>query len=542
MNTDNKGTNMKHKRILIGALLLVILAVCGLAVKYFIDNNDKVNGNDPEIKSEATLTPTPSVTTHEEPQPTINSTKAPDPSITPTVEVTETVSPTKEVTATKPIEPSSTPSPTSTPAPSVTPTPTKKPTPTSAPITKTVTATPKPTKKPTPTHTPTPTPSPTTSLLTVNRVTKSDWFSGVWVATVTNKDFPKVGTVDDNTLKKETDYIINTCAELGIDNIFLQVRPCSDALYKSDIFPWSMYLTGKQGLAPNNNFDPLAYWIEKAHAKGIKIHAWINPYRVTKENDSSNAEYKALSPDNPAVKYSKYLIKYNNNFYYDPAIPEVRQLIMDGICEIVRNYDVDGIHFDDYFYPGPDFNDDASFKKYGAGFSDKAAWRRDNVNKLVSAVGPTIKKLKPSILFGISPSGIWLNKSTDPQGSDTYGNESYKNLSADTLKWAKEGWVDYIVPQIYWEIGFKIADYQILANWWAAKLKNSKTKLYIGIPDYRLADDPSQKWQGTTGVNHIVKQLNLNDTISKISGEVHFNFSTLASNRLIHDVLKKRYN
>lgn len=510
---------MKYKSINFLVLLIAIAIVGGVGFKlYFNDLNDSKSDDKKKADKVDVIATNPNADDELAIIPTFTST--PTPTSTPTFSPTPTDTPT--------------PTPTFTPTPTITPIPTKRPT-----------ATPKPTKAPTPTNTPTPTPTPTPipTIMAVNKVTKSDWFSGVWVSTVRNIDFPKAGTVDDEVLRKETDFIIDKCVDLGIKNIMLQVRPCSDAIYKSEIYPWSKYLTGKQGVAPNNDFDPLAYWIEKSHAKGIKLHAWINPYRVTRDNDSSDTDYKAISPNNPAAIHPEYLVKYKDfNYYYDPAIPEVRQLLLDGICEIVRNYDIDGIHFDDYFYPGPDFNDDASYKKYGFGFSDKAAWRRDNVNKLVSAVGPTIRKIKPNIIFGISPSGIWLNKKSNPEGSDTNGGESYSRLSADTLKWAKEEWIDYIAPQIYWEIGYKIADYKILANWWAEKLKNSKTKLYIGIPDYRTVEDPPERWQGISGINFIISQLNLNDTIPKISGEIHFCFSSLIDNRPLYDVVKKRYS
>lgn len=361
--------------------------------------------------------------------------------------------------------------------------------------------------------------------------------NGIWVATVGNMDYPFVGIADSETLKAEADRIIDLCVELRINSIFLQVRPCSDAFYKSDIYPWSRYLTGEQGKAPDNDFDPLAYWVDKAHENNIQLHAWVNPYRVTKENDAFDTEYNLLCENNPARLNPEYLIRYNENLYFDPAIPEVREMVIEGIVEIVENYSVDGIHFDDYFYPGPDFPDAASFDLYGTEFDNKFDWRRDNVNKLVEAVGPVIKAINPNAVFGISPSGIWANKSANnPEGSETRGMEAYNQLAADTLKWAKEGWVDYIAPQLYWEIGFEKADYEILANWWADKLSDSTTKLYIGLAEYRtVTTNKSSAWYGENGVNQIMRQLELNETIPKISGVIHFRVGSFFENELLRE-------
>lgn len=367
--------------------------------------------------------------------------------------------------------------------------------------------------------------------------------NGVWVATVGNMDFPREGTTDASILRSEIDYIVNTCSEIGFNSIFLQVRPCSDAFYKSDIYPWSRYLTGMQGVAPEEDFDPLEYWISKAHENNIQLHAWVNPYRVTKENDGMDSEYNALSEDNPARQHPEYLIKYRDNYYFDPALFEVREMVMAGITEIVERYDVDGIHFDDYFYPGLDFDDTDSFALYGQEYSNKLDWRRDNVNKLVEAVGPAIKAIDPEVVFGISPSGIWANISSEPQGSQTRGMESYNQLAADTLKWAQENWIDYIAPQLYWEIGYSKADYAILADWWSEKLEGADTKLYIGIPDYRvISAGTSSVWYMESGIEQIKRQLELNDSVERIDGEIHFRFSSFTENSDLYTLIKEYRN
>lgn len=368
--------------------------------------------------------------------------------------------------------------------------------------------------------------------------------NGVWVATVKNIDYPTLATADSTSLMAQADTIINNCANMGINNIFLQVRPTGDAFYKSSIYPWSRYLTGVQGCAPSNDFDPLAYWIKQCHAKGIKLHAWVNPYRITRENDGADTEFAAFPATNPAKQHPEWVVKHENNYYFNPGIPEVRQMVINGVMEIVNNYEVDGIHFDDYFYPQESnqaFNDDATFAQYGAGYSSKAQWRRDNVNQLVSVLKPTIQSVKPNVVFGISPSGIWCNSTTTSEGSLTNGMESYTQLFADTRKWAKEGWVDYICPQIYWSIGFAKADYQVLVDWWSRQVEGSSTTLYIGMCDYRTTTtDPSNEWYGAAGVDMIKKELDLNLNYPNVKGEIHYNYTNMSQNAPLLQMYQQR--
>ena len=364
--------------------------------------------------------------------------------------------------------------------------------------------------------------------------------NGMWISTVYNLDYPASPTTDSTALKAQADEILDNCRDMGINNVFLQVRPNSDALYKSSIFPWSAYLTGQQGVAPSDGFDPLEYWIEGAHARGMKLHAWINPYRATKVSNASDNAMSALAATNPAAVHPQYIIKYTDgNYYYNPALPEVRKLVIDGIMEIVNNYDVDGIHMDDYFYPGADFNDNAYFKADGT-FTDKGDWRRNNVNLLVSGIKSAVDGSGKNIEFGISPAGIWANSSNNPLGSNTSGNEAYYAHYADTRKWALEGTVDYIAPQIYWEIGHSKADYKTLVNWWADTLKDAPAKLYIGIADYRSYNitDTSSTWYNG---NEIVKQLTLNRQTAKVGGEIHFRYKMIINTPGLVDKLKQFY-
>lgn len=375
----------------------------------------------------------------------------------------------------------------------------------------------------------------------LNNVANENFISemrGVWVASVYNLDYPTVQTTDVETLKKEATEILDNVKELGITAVFLQVRPTADALYKSDIFPWSRFLTGKNGLAPENNFDPLTFWCEEAHKRNLELHAWINPYRVTKNGDE---EYQSISKDSPAKKYTEYVVRYSDgNYYFDPGIPQVRKLVVDGIEEIVNNYEIDGIHMDDYFYPGVNFEDSKTYLKYKNGIDNIEDWRRNNVNLLVKEIADKINQIDATIEFGISPAGIWANKKNNEFGSDTSGTESYYQHYADTRKWAQEDWIDYIAPQIYWEVGNKIADYEILVNWWSENLKGSKTDLYIGIADYKTIDvkNNSVWYKG----KEVEKQLNLNDNFENIKGEIHYRYSSLIGDKDLYDKVKAYYS
>ncbi len=356
--------------------------------------------------------------------------------------------------------------------------------------------------------------------------------SGIWVSTTLNLDYPTTKTTNSDTLKSEADTIINNCADIGITDIFFQVRPASDSFYKSDIYPWSQWLTGSQGTAPDNNFDPLQYWIDQAHSKGMKLHAWINPYRVT---NNANLTINDLAISNPARQHPEWVIAHEGKLYFDPAIPEVQNLVVSGVEEIVKNYNIDGIHLDDYFYPGSTFNDSVSYAKYGNGM-DKNDWRRENVNTLVNNLHNKIKSIKSDVEFGISPVGVWANKKNNPLGSDTYGSESYYKNYADTRKWALEGWIDYIAPQIYWEIGNKTIDYKTAVLWWADTLKDCNTKLYIGLADYKCDGvAQSSPWYNGAAIN---KQIALNKTIDKVSGEIHFRYKFVNNLSYLKNIVK----
>ncbi|KNY26747.1 N-acetylmuramoyl-L-alanine amidase [Pseudobacteroides cellulosolvens] len=372
----------------------------------------------------------------------------------------------------------------------------------------------------------------------VAEVAVSNDLRGLWVATVVNIDYPQKPTTDSEILKKEALEALDYAKDLRLNAIFLQVRPTSDAFYQSKYFPWSKYLTGTQGLKPANSFDPLKFWVEEAHKRGLTLHAWINPYRVTKKSSADAKDtLNSLAPSNPARLNPNWVVKHNDgNYYFDPGIPEVRKLIIDGVTEIIDNYQVDGIHFDDYFYPGTNFNDKTTFKKYGTGFKDIGDWRRSNVNKLIYDLSKAIKSKNKDIRFGISPFGIWANKKKNSLGSDTNGGESYYSHYADTRKWVKENMIDYIVPQLYWYIGFNLADYSKLLTWWKNTVKGTRVDLYIGQAGY-LSNNPNQSspWHGTSEME---KQLKLNEKTPEVKGNIFFNYSTMAKSPSLSSLIK----
>lgn len=262
----------------------------------------------------------------------------------------------------------------------------------------------------------------------------------------------------------------------GINAVIFQVRAECDALYASPYEPWSRFLTGVQGRAPQPQWDPLKFMVEECHKRGMELHAWINPYRAQTKGTTS------LSPMHPYNKYPTLFVRYGGQLYFDPGYPESRHYICRIVRDIVSRYDIDAIHMDDYFYPypnpGEEFPDDISFAAYGRGFTSKADWRRDNVNVLIKELHETVHQCKPWVKFGVSPFGIYRNRRSDPNGSDTRGLQNYDDLYADVLMWVNNGWVDYNIPQIYWEIGNPAADYDNLIRWWARHA--SARPLFIG--------------------------------------------------------------
>ncbi|MBQ3573961.1 MAG: family 10 glycosylhydrolase, partial [Clostridia bacterium] len=362
---------------------------------------------------------------------------------------------------------------------------------------------------------------------------------GVWVSTVANIDYPSSATTDSSVLKNELIKILDNCKDMGFNAVFFQVRPSADALYKSEIFPWSRYLTGKQGLAPSDNFDPLAFAVEEAHARGLQLHAWINPYRIT----NSSSENDRLAATNPAVlNPNLVLTDSNGKMYFNPGDSASIELIVNGAVEIVENYDVDGLHMDDYFYPDASFNDDATYSYSKDEYPNRDDWRRANVDKLVRTLDERLHAVDPKIIFGISPRGIWANKSEMAEGSDTAGGGSYSKIYADSRSWVKNGWVDYIMPQIYWNIGYEIADYTTLCNWWSDVVSGTDVKLYIGEGAYRTTSSTLPAWTGENGTNELRTHILHGRENPNISGYCCFTYNDFLENPSIYALMQEVNN
>ncbi|MDE6490968.1 MAG: family 10 glycosylhydrolase [Muribaculaceae bacterium] len=305
-------------------------------------------------------------------------------------------------------------------------------------------------------------------------------FRGAWLSTVYQSGYAARSSAENQAYLRDQ---LDRLQAVGINAIIFQVRPSADAFYKSSIEPWSRFLTGTAGKAPSPAWDPLQFMTDECHRRGMEIHAWINPYRIT------TSAREQLPANHIARTHPQLTVTYAGKLYFNPGLPENRRHILKVIDDIVNRYDIDGIHFDDYFYPypvkGARFNDDAAFKRYGQG-SSIADWRRANVDSLIKEVHLLIESTKPWIRFGISPFGIWRNRSSHPSGSDTSGLQNYDDLYADVILWAQNGWTDYMLPQLYWEYNHPKAAYATLIGWWADN--SCGRHLYIGQDVKRTAD------------------------------------------------------
>ena len=335
-------------------------------------------------------------------------------------------------------------------------------------------------------------------------------FRGAWLHVIGQSQWMNK---NPHQQKEYIDNQLDILQQTGCNAVIFQVRPTADALYFSELEPWSMWLTGKRGKAPVPLYDPMEYAIEAAHRRGMEFHAWLNPYRVT-----SNAK-EVLPADHLVNKEPHRFIKFNGQIFFDPAYPENRDHICNVIADIVSRYDVDAIHIDDYFYPypanGKKFEaDDSSFRKFGNGMERKE-WRRKNVDLLIEKIYATIKKEKDWVRFGVSPFGIWRNKTSDPRGSESSGLQNYDDLYADVLLWAQKGWVDYVVPQLYWTLDMKAAPSRHLAKWWNDNIEGAD--LYIGQDVQRTMtnEDP-----GNSDSNELDTKVKLSRKLPNVKGNV----------------------
>lgn len=344
-------------------------------------------------------------------------------------------------------------------------------------------------------------------------------FRAAWIQSV-NGQFRGMPT---EKLKQNLIGQLNSLQKAGINAIIFQVRPETDALYASRLEPWSRFLTGVQGKAPEPYWDPMQFMIDECHKRGMEFHAWINPYR-TKTTLKSE-----LAPNHVYNIHPEWFVTYGDQLYFDPALPESRRHICMVVSDIVSRYDVDAIHMDDYFYPypikGKDFPDDASFARFGGGFSNKGDWRRSNVNVLIKKLHETIREIKPWVKFGVSPFGIYRNESSDPLGSKTKGLQNYDDLYADVLLWAREGWIDYNIPQIYWHIGHPVADYETLVKWWARNTENRP--LFIGQSVMNTVQNADPK---NPSINQLPRKMALQRAYQTIGGSCQWPASAVVEN------------
>ncbi|MBS4073493.1 MAG: family 10 glycosylhydrolase [Algoriphagus sp.] len=347
-------------------------------------------------------------------------------------------------------------------------------------------------------------------------------FRGVWIATVANIDWPVSPDSPWEVQKREYIKLLDYYKNLNFNAVIVQIRAAGDAFYPSNFAPWSKYLTGKQGKAPATQENPLTWMIKEAHDRGLEFHAWLNPYRAT-----MNLETSDLSPEHDFFKHRNWMLKYGTKWYYDPGLPEVKNHLLAIIKEVVTNYDIDAIHFDDYFYPYKepklDFPDKASYDKYKKPGQSRDDWRRQNVNDLILALSQTIKAQKPWVQFGISPFGVWRNQSKDPKGSPTQaGQTNYDDLYADVLLWMKNKWIDYLIPQLYWSMEHRLASHRKLADWWS---NNSYgTNIYIGNGPYKIREDSDEAWKNPAELN---TQVNYARTLPQIQGNAFFSAKSI---------------
>ncbi len=363
-------------------------------------------------------------------------------------------------------------------------------------------------------------------------------FRGVWVASVSNIDWPSRPGLSADQQKQELIGILEQHQKQGINAIMLQIRPTADALYAKSRELWSSWLMGTQGLAPASGYDPLTFAIKEAHFRGMELHAWFNPYRATMSARSVTSS-EHITNKRPDLFYT-----YGGQKLFDPGLPEVRAYIVQVILDVVKEYDIDGVHFDDYFYPyrisGQTIKDANTFAKYPNGFTNIDDWRRNNVDLLIKEVNDSVHFYKKHVKFGVSPFGIWKNFREDTLGSRTSGLSNYHELYADSRKWIKEGWVDYINPQIYFSFSRAVAPFGVLLDWWGNNTYGRH--LYIGQAAYLMHGTPSKQeaaWGNPAEIPNQIKYMRQNN---RVQGSIFFSSKSLSTvAKSLADSLKNNY-
>ena len=347
-------------------------------------------------------------------------------------------------------------------------------------------------------------------------------FRAVWVATVDNIDWPDQPTTSSEIQKAAFIKLLDMHKRNGMNAVIVQVRPCTDAFYPSPFEPWSQWLTGKQGLPPYPYYDPLAFMISETHKRRMEFHAWMNPYRAVFNINNSSVAATHITKIHP-----DWFLNYGDKKYFDPGNKEGQKYVTEVVTDVVKRYDVDAIHFDDYFYPyriaGKEFPDDVKFRQYGNGLN-KDDWRRSNVDSIIFMLSRAIKQTNKKCQFGISPFGVWRNADKDPDGSNTKaGQTNYDDLYANILLWLKSNWIDYVTPQIYWEFGQKAAPFDVLVDWWSKHTYGKNC--YIGLGIYKSGSNVA--WKDKT---QLPRQITLIRNTPNIQGMAFFSSKTFEKN------------
>ncbi|MEQ9440553.1 MAG: family 10 glycosylhydrolase [Cyclobacteriaceae bacterium] len=360
-------------------------------------------------------------------------------------------------------------------------------------------------------------------------------FRGVWVATVNNQDWPSSPGLTSEEQQQEFIDLVTFHKANGLNAVIVQVRSSADALYHSPHEPWSRWLTGKEGKAPDPAYDPLEFMIAECQRQQMEFHAWVSPFRAILNHQEGD-----ISDEHIFFQHPDWVVPYGKHSYFDPGLPEVRAYVLNIVMDIVNRYDIDGLHLDNYFYPhridSLSFLDNLSFARNGENFEKVDDWRRDNINQFVQAVHDSIEAVKPQVRFGVSPFGVWRNQAKDPTGSDTYSLQtSYDDLYADVITWLKNGWIDYVAPQLYFGIGYEQADYEELLNWW---VKNTYGKqLYIGHAVFKIGLPEDSLWNNPF---QVANQITMNRRSFQVDGSIFFSSSTFMDNPLgINEQLRR---
>ncbi len=356
---------------------------------------------------------------------------------------------------------------------------------------------------------------------------------GAWIATVENIDWPSAPGLSDYQSRQEMLLLLDSLKSLHFNTVIVQIRPTADAFYYSLLEPASHWLTGTQGLMPN--YDPLSFIISEAHKRCIEVHAWLNPFRAS--NTSMTFAQSHIYNSHP-----DWFVNYAGRTYFNPAMPETRSWLCSVVADIVRRYDIDAIHMDDYFYPypvkGAEFPDQTQYEKYAIAGQSRDDFRRDCVTAVIRDIAMTIRSIKPHVQFGISPFGIWRNKTSDPHGSDTKGLQNYDDLYADILLWCNMGLIDYVTPQLYWEIGHKVADYATLSRWWHDNVKRGN--LYAGLYASQLGKSKANaQWRNG---NELCRQMTYSNKRGHNEGYMLYSLRPMLNNpQGLLDSLRNNY-